>query len=225
MPNWVIGLDIGQHVDHSALAIVERLVRVSQVSHPDIPQYRDAYRIVHLRQWPLGTTPLAVLDDISAMIGGAGGRLALAPIAYDATGIGASWTDLIHRRHLSGDFTRLWPRGYIITGEQQPSRDPSVRKIDLMSKIQVTANEGRLEMDSALHLADRFAMQLQAITATPTATGRLAFGAPQAVHDDLVCAAALALYSRVPDSQVRPRNYIVGHPAPAINPLAPHPPG
>jgi hypothetical protein len=220
LPNYVIGLDIGQHVDHSALAIVERLIRVSNTGGPpDEPVYADVYRIVHLRQWPLGTTALAVIDDISELVGRAQGRLDWAVIAYDATGIGASWTDLIYRRHRARDLTRFWPRPYIITGEQTPSKDPSVRKIDLMSKIQVTANEGRLELDPDLPLADRLAVQLQAITATPTATGRLSFGAPQAVHDDLVIGLGLALYSRIPDGQVRPRNYIIGQPVPAIDPL------
>ncbi len=220
--NYVIGLDIGQHVDHAALAIVERLLRVSAVDHTMTPEYADIYRIVHLRQWQLNTSPQTVLDDISDMIRGAKGELEWAAIAYDATGIGASWTEVIRRRHRAGDLTRFGPRGYIITGAETPSKDPSVRKIDLMSKIQVTANQGRLELDPDLHLADRFAVQLQAITATPTASGRLSFGAPQAIHDDLVTAVSLGLHSRVIGERARPRHYIVGQPAPpAIDPLAP----
>jgi len=222
MPNYLIGLDIGQHVDHAALAIVERLLRSTAVDHTMTPEYADIYRIVHLRQWQLNTSPQTVLDDISDMIRGAKGELEWAAIAYDATGIGASWTEVIHRRHRAGDLTRFWPRGYIITGAETPSKDPSVRKIDLMSKIQVTANQGRLELDPDLHLADRFAVQLQAITATPTASGRLSFGAPQAIHDDLVTAVSLGLHSRVSNGQVKPRHYIIGQPAPpAIDPLAP----
>jgi hypothetical protein len=221
MPNYVIGLDIGQHVDHAALAIVERLLRVSAVDHTMTPEYTDIYRIVHLREWQLNTSPQTVLDDLSELIHRAKSRLEWAAIAYDATGIGASWTEVIYRRHTARDLTRFYPRPYVITGTETPSKDPSVRKIDLMSKIQVTANQGRLELDPDLGLADRFAVQLQAITATPTASGRLSFAAPQAVHDDLVTAVSLGLYSRVPDGQVKPRLYIVGQPVPpALDPLA-----
>jgi hypothetical protein len=222
MPNYVMGLDIGQHVDHAALAIVERLLRDSAVDHTMTSEFVDIYRIVYLREWQLNTSPQTVLDDLADMIRGAKGELEWADIAYDATGIGASWTEVIYRRHTARDLTRFYPRGYIITGTETPSRDPSVRKIDLMSKIQVTANQGRLELDPDLHLADRFAVQLQAINATPTASGRLSFAAPQAIHDDLVTAVSLGLHSRVSNGQVKPRHYIIGQPAPpAIDPLAP----
>jgi hypothetical protein len=224
MANYVLGLDIGQHVDHAALAIVERLRRDSAVDHTMTSEFVDIYRIVHLREWQLNTTPQTVVDDLADMIHGAMGRLEWAAIAYDATVIGASWTEVFYRRWRARDLTRLFPRGYIITGEQTPSKDPSVRKIDLMSKIQVTANQGRLELDPDLHLADRFAVQLQAINATPTASGRLSFAAPQAVHDDLVTAVSLGLHSRVIGdlAEVRPRLYKIDQPAPpAIDPLAP----
>jgi hypothetical protein len=222
MPNYVMGLDIGQHVDHAALAIVERLLRVPVVDHTMKPEYTDIYRIVHLREWRLNTSPQDVLDDLAEMIHSARGELEWAAIAYDATGIGASWTEVIYRRYRARDLTRFEPRGYIITGTETPSKDPSVRKIDLMSKIQVTANQGRLELDPDLHLADRFAVQLQAINATPTASGRLSFAAPQAIHDDLVTAVSLGLHSRVSNGQVKPRHYIIGQPAPpALNPLDP----
>ncbi len=222
MPNYVIGLDIGQHVDHAALAIVERLLRDSAVDHTMTSEFVDIYRIVHLREWRLNTSPQTVVDDVSELIHRAKARLEWAAIAYDATGIGASWTEVIYRRHKARDLTRFHPRPYIITGTELPSRDPNVRKIDLMSKIQVTANQGRLELDPALSLADRFATQLQAINATPTASGRLSFAAPQAIHDDLVIAVSLALHSRVPNSQVPPRAYVIGQPAPpAIDPLDP----
>jgi len=222
MPNYVMGLDIGQHVDHAALAIVERLLRVSAVDHTQQPEYTDIYRIVAMREWQLNTSPQTVLDDLADMIRGAKGELEWAAIAYDATGIGVSWTEVIYRRHTARDLTRFYPRGYIITGTETPSKDPSVRKIDLMSKIQVTANQGRLELDPDLHLADRFALQLQAINATPTASGRLSFAAPQAVHDDLVTAVSLGLHSRVIGDRARPRLYKIDQPAPpAIDPLAP----
>ena len=199
MANYVLGLDIGQHVDHAALAIVERLRRDSAVDHTMTSEFVDIYRIVHLREWQLNTTPQTVVDDLADMIHGAMGRLEWAAIAYDATGIGASWTEVFYRRWRARDLTRLEPRGYIITGTETPSRDPNVRKIDLMSKIQVVANQGRLELDPDLHLADRFAVQLQAINATPTASGRLSFAAPQAVHDDLVTAVSLAAHDHMGD--------------------------
>jgi hypothetical protein len=221
VPNYVIGIDLAQHVDHSALAIVEKLWHCSPVPAfsgraADDFDYVEVYRILYLKEWPLGTIPQVVLADLADMILRSRGQLESAMIAYDATGIGASWAELFRRRHMAGELTNLHPRGYTVSGEQTPSHKLSVRKIDLMSKIQVCANERRLELDPDLYLADRFAMQLQAITAKPTSTGRLSFGAPQATHDDLVTAVSLSMYARSP---AEPRMYGTT-PAPAIDPLA-----
>lgn len=218
MPCYSLGLDIGQHRDRASLAIVEVLLRGTAAANPVDDTFEPVYRIVYLHEWPLGTIPQTVLADLSDRIHLAQGRFAMARISYDATGIGASWLDLITSHHRAGKLTKLWPRPYTISGEQVPSSGLSVRKIDLMSLIQRLGNEGRLELDPDLHLADRFTTQLQAISAKPTAAGRLTFAAPQAVHDDLVSAVSLALHDR-PRGDAEPRRFGTV-PAPALNPFA-----
>jgi hypothetical protein len=186
--------------------------------HEDEDKYEPVFRIAHLWEWPLGTIPQVVLSDLSDKIHLARGGLDTARINYDATGIGASWVDLIEQYHRAGRLTKVWPRPWTISGEQVPSAGLSVRKIDLMSLIQRLGNEGRLELDPDMHLARRFTEQLQAISAKPTASGRLTFAAPGSSADDLIQAASLALHDR-PRGDSDPRKYGTV-PAPALNPFA-----
>ena len=218
--NHVVGIDLAQHVDHSALAIVEKLVHAVEApfggGDDEGYTYEEIFRIVYLKQWPIGTLPKTVIVEIADMIHLAQDNLEWATIAYEATGIGASWASLFREKHRAGALTNLQPKGYTITGEQTPSHGTSVSKKDLMSKIQRLLAEGRLELDPDLHLADRFARELAAISAKPTASGRLTFNAPQAVHDDIVTAVALALHCK---SGAPPRYYGTER-APDLDPLA-----
>jgi hypothetical protein len=92
-----------------------------------------------------------------------------------------------------------------------------VRLVDLMEKLQLTSNEGRLQLDPKLHLADKFAKQLQeAINVKHTAAGWLTFGAPQAVHDDLVAAVGIGVRYMVAAGE--PRRYGT-EVAPALDPF------
>jgi len=69
-----------------------------------------------------------------------------------------------------------------------------------------------------LHAGPRQCGALQAITATPTATGPSLFAAPRAVHDDLVAAVSLAAYDHMGDydGTASPQAYGT-QPAPPLN--------
>jgi hypothetical protein len=213
--DWAIGLDIGQANDPTALCAVEAIRWSMSPSfeaafrHPRGQYYdqehrdiasakpRDELHIRALKRLPLGTPYPAQCEIIVALLSDP--RLAGAAVYLDRTGVGRPVSDLFRQhgiKHIAVTITAG-------REEHLDGNDISVPKLHLISRLQAALHSGELRIAKQLAEAQAFVRELQEFRATFTQVGNLQFGARQGSHDDLVLAAALAVYG-------------VGRPRPAV---------
>jgi hypothetical protein len=197
MANHVIGLDLGQVVDHSAAVVVERRQQVLEVPFPTRETVTDFYRIERIIRWDLHTPWHLIVDRLSELM--AKGPLSEALLVIDATGIGGVGGP-IYARFLNawragrlGDFS---PRPIVISGQVEPKRR-SVPKQALFTNLQALIQERRLRLDANLPLAPELMQELRTYEAKTRASGSTSFeAAKQKDHDDIVSALMLAVWLR-----------------------------
>jgi hypothetical protein len=186
MANWVVGLDLGQASDPSALAAVE------QTTAPDAAGRKaNHYSVRYLRRFPLGTSyPLVVSSVCETM---AGKTLAGCPLAVDQTGVGRAVVDMFRAADLDAD---LWAvtitAGSLVSVE---GRDLHVPKKELVSALQVPLQTRRFAIAQGLPDAGTLAKELANFRVKITAAANETFGAwREGQHDDLLLAVAMAVW-------------------------------
>ncbi len=167
----VIGADLGQAQDPTALAVAE-------VHTPEI-------HVRHLERLPLGTPYPKVVERIADLVD----KLPGADLVVDATGVGRAVLDQMRE---SG----LGPIPVTITGGRFISFDGDhwrVPKKALLRPLVAAMDAGRLKVAKSLAEAEALQVELQAFQRRITARGHDAF---QGVgeYDDLVIAVALACW-------------------------------
>ena len=204
----IIGLDLGQSSDPSALVIAqkrtpwrveaprgERLpqghtVRVVQAESERRVKGEPVYDIVHLQRFDLGTAYPEVARQTAAIVEDP--RTGKAPdLVVDATGIGAPVVDVLRDEGLS-------PTEVSITGGKSVTRDGKsygVPKADLVTTVQTLLQTGRLRVSEALPLSRQLAQEMKLFRVKVTESGHARFEhAAETDHDDLVLACALATW-------------------------------
>lgn len=186
MPGFIVGVDVGQAHDHTALAIVQPRWR------RDDPEAALApiYDIRYLDRAPLGTSYPGLVRAIARMLtqppldGGA-------RLIVDATGVGRPIVDLFIEHGLR-------PIAVTVTaGDQVNGRGRAVRvpKRDIASSLQRILQEERLRIASALHHAGTLVDEMLDFRVRITASGHDQYGTwREGAHDDLVFAVAIALW-------------------------------
>ncbi len=167
----VIGADLGQAQDPTALAVAE-------VHNPEI-------HVRHLKRLPLGTPYPKVVERIGDLVD----HLPGAALVVDATGVGRAVLDQMRESGLE-------PVPVTITGGRFISFDGDhwrVPKKALLRPLVATTEAGRLKVARDLPEAEALQVELQAFQRRITARGHDAF---QGVgeHDDLVIAVALVCW-------------------------------
>jgi hypothetical protein len=203
-PEFLIGLDLGQARDPSALAIIKR----QPVRDEAGKEVRDArgnvqHRadVVHLHRWPLGTRYPAIVEEVKALAG----RPELAPasvrprLALDATGVGRAVVDLFLEADLPSDIIPI-----TITAGEGHRHDawapggPTawwVAKKELVGIVQVGLQTGTLKFAAGLSLAETLKAELLGFQVKVTVSANEQFGAwREGAHDDLVLGVALAVW-------------------------------
>jgi hypothetical protein len=177
---FVIGVDLGQVHDPTAIAIVQRTGDRLDVRHLE-RRIGEAY--------PLVVTAIVALASRPELA-------APCLVAVDATGVGRPVVDLL-RPELDADGIPLC--AVTITAGDTPSGTPLDRRVpkrDLIGAVQVPLQLGRLRI--AAHLADAGTLvnELAGYQVAYTSTGRdtYANSARETPHDDLVLAVALAVW-------------------------------
>jgi hypothetical protein len=184
---FVLGLDLGQSQDYTALAVNE----LTHAPDPDRPgKWERHHAIRHLQRWPLGTSYV----DVAAGVGKVLGQLPGAVLLADKTGVGAACVDLFKAVGLAA---RLVP--VIITGGHATLRDGGevhVPKKELVSAVQSCLQRRTLKVAPALAEAETLRRELGAFRVkVSAATGNETFEAwRERDHDDLVLAVALAVW-------------------------------
>ena len=178
---FIVGVDLGQSQDHTAIAVVEK-----------IGTGEPCYHLRYLHRPPLGTKYPQIVADVLALLGrpplGRG-----VPLVVDKTGVGAAVVDMFAQADVR-------PRAVTITGGDTPNReDPynlRVPKRDLAGTLVALFQSGRLKMAEGMELAPALINELVNFKVKINiATGHDSYEAwRESIHDDLVLAVALACW-------------------------------
>jgi len=174
---YLIGIDLGQRRDFSAIAVLER---------------QSPHLVVrHLERLPLGTPYTQVVDRVSHLVRStklAGPRR----LVVDATGVGMPVIDMLRSVRLACEVMPVVLTG----GESQRQRDGiwRVPKLDLMAGLQSAIERRDLRIARRLRESSTLVRELLDVRLTQGPRQRVgADGANQ--HDDLVVAVALACWA------------------------------
>ena len=193
---YLLGLDLGQAQDYSALAVIER---------QKLPAQAATYAVRQMQRWELRTPYGAVVKDVRALLHRKplAGR---ATLVVDGTGVGAAVVEQFETANLPGPMLVVHIHGGDkVSREQDTWRVP---KHDLAGVLAVLLQGRRLHIVPSLELAQTLAKELAnfRVTIDPK-TAHESFAAwRERDHDDLVLAVALACWAgeNVADESVLP---------------------
>jgi hypothetical protein len=211
--SWVVGVDLGQASDPTAIAVLEHVRGVldpnSEIerhtgtdSLPQTPAERVNVR--HLQRLPLGlaypTQVQAVKDLLARPPLNGDGRTLPATLVIDSTGVGRAVADVFSEAGLRHQAVT------ITTGSDVASagRDRwHVSKTHLISVVDAMLHVGTLRFAAALSEAGAMKDELRDFRRKLSDAGRATYAARTGAHDDLVLAVAIACWwiSRPPPPQ------------------------
>jgi hypothetical protein len=191
---YLVGCDLGQAHDYTALAVLERAGSRYDLRH--LERFRDRPYPAVVAHVGGVMAKLAAADDRpqGELPGGIRYAPPAAALAVDATGVGRPVCDLFRDARMA---CRLVP--VTITGGQAVTADgrggAHVPKKDLVASAQVLLQTRRLRVARELALADVLVQELENFRVRITPAANEVFGDwREGQHDDLVFALALAAW-------------------------------
>jgi hypothetical protein len=178
-----LGLDLGQRVDHTALALVAPVVEAdgpadyARFLQPTV----ERLRVRHLERLPLGTRYCEVVRRVRALTSGP--EMRCCEVVADATGVGLPVVEMLQEAGLKAAVVPV-----TITSGGSARRDGGmwhVPRRDLLGRLVVEFEQGRLRLPARSALAGRLREEIAGVQA---GSGR------GSGHDDLVFALALAVW-------------------------------
>jgi hypothetical protein len=216
LKDYIIGVDLGQSQDYSALTVLRR--QWWRPGEKPTPEKASLWHeIPMLVRWELGTEYPRIVQNIVEIYKQVWSRSKFnepPALVVDQGGPGRPVMDLLRKVKLPPDGSRMMPVGVMLTGGASVSErtdDMSVPQRDVCSALVVAAQSGDLKVASSLELADEFEKELQAFGYDiKRKSGKLRYEAQGTAHDDLVLSASLALWystNKLPHNffAVRPR--------------------
>jgi hypothetical protein len=209
----LIGLDLGQSTDFSAIAVVRQQIgtKIAEArrggwwSETRLPNDLRRFTIQHLARWPLGTAYTAVVADLADLVQQVkaesrwiGSPIADPPhaggvtVAYDATGLGAPVGDVIRSAGVRAT-------GIIIGSGQADTTTRTgaiaVSKEHLLTHLLVLLEQNRLRAERPdLPDLDTLMGEMSSYTRRQSAvSGGQTYTSTQ--HSDLLMALAIACYA------------------------------
>jgi hypothetical protein len=181
--SYILGLDLGQTKDFTALAVLECHALETSAEKPE-------YALRHLRRFPLGTPYTEIVPAVATLV--QSGPLAESPVVVDQTGVGRAVVDML-RRAIGWVVPVTITGGHAVTMSED--RSFHVPKKDLVTCLQVVMQSRRLRIARGLHEAAILVRELQQFQVKITAAANETFGVwREGQHDDLVLAVALACW-------------------------------
>jgi hypothetical protein len=183
---YFAGLDLGQKLDPTALAVVEW----AGFEHGN----PGSLSLRHLERMRLGTPYPEVVERVSWTMRSrqlAGGERR--HLVVDGTGVGPAVVDLLRREDLR---SRLWPVT-ITHGETERYADGYYRvpKRDLIVGLQVLMERGGLQIAEGMKEGATLVKEMAAMRVKISGSAHERYGAWRSgEHDDLVLAVALACW-------------------------------
>jgi hypothetical protein len=186
---FILGLDLGQTNDSTALAVLQQSLR----PRPDRPAEQEThYACLHMQRWFLGTPYPEIVRDVCGIVRRP--PLLDPMLVIDRTGVGRPIYDLFAEAQ-----PRAWLRSIVITGGHTVSEveDGSlhVPKKELVSTLQALFAARRFVIAKGCPEGDVLAKEIGTFKVKMTAAANETFGAwRDGQHDDLVLAVALACW-------------------------------
>lgn len=178
---FIIGLDLGQMQDYTAIAVAERFGGARK---------DRAYHLRHLERFKLGTSYPDVVNRVKELVNTEPLKRN-AHLVVDATGVGVPVVEILRQAALS-------PIPVLITGGDNVSTSGifwKAPKRDLVTQLQVLLQSGKLKIAEVLPEARTLINELLAFKVKITASANDTYGVwREGVHDDLVLAVALAVW-------------------------------
>jgi hypothetical protein len=190
MANYVVALDPGQRQDPAALVIVEKVMLA--LDSPQAPQ-RHRWDIAYAQQWRLGTPHTDVVDDTLALM--ARPVFEDARLLFDATGVGAVYTDLLRQARRDDRISN--PATPIILTAGLLDNGPHLAKRNVIGALEAKLSNGLLAVYD-IPLRKEIEKQFRSFRLKYSQSGADTYEALREGkdHDDLVVAIAIATYWR-----------------------------
>ena len=200
-PEYVIGVDLGQASDYTAIAVLER--------HAPHEEHRQeaTYHVRHLDRLPLGTPYPQQVERVTQVLkhvrhaqelaaSQAWPRAALGGtyLVVDQTGVGRPVVDMLRQAGHQDLHAVTITAGDTMTRDR---RDYRVPKRIISASLQVLLQTQRLAIAAALPHAETLTREMLAFKVTISATGHDSFGNDwrENPHVDMVLAVALAAWA------------------------------
>jgi hypothetical protein len=191
-----IGLDLGQHTDYAAAALVRRSMTFDPITgHPErnhagFPLYK--FEVMAIRRYPLGTSYTSIVHHILGQVQRP--ELDRRPrLVIDGTGCGGPVVEMF--RTALARLPHVEVHSVVITAGQgwRPVARWSwhVSKVELVSAIRATLESQRLKVPARLEHADTLKRELADFRVKITAAANETFSAREGAHDDLVLAVSM----------------------------------
>ena len=206
--DYIIGVDLAQAQDFTALCVLERsstrtgeedtgvtVFGPSGAARLTNPTYRHRYAVRHLERLAIGTTYPAQVERVKELHDWLEGEGHKTELVVDQTGVGRPVVEMLREAKLS-------PVPVTITGGDAVTRDGleyRVPKRDLVSTVQVLLQSERLKIARELKEASTLTSELLAFKVSISLKGHDSYGNDvgpwrENPHDDLVLAVALAAW-------------------------------
>jgi hypothetical protein len=185
--DYVIGLDLGQAKDPSALCVLDRSEPPAAEGKPALAHYRCRA----LKRWPLGTKYTAVVKELGELL--ATPELAGGILVVDASGVGRPVVDLIRDARLPVDLVPVVITAGLSESEQEDG-SWHVAKAVLITTVQVILQQRRVRFAQGVPETARLVRELENYRVKVTPAANESFNAREGEHDDLVLALALACW-------------------------------
>lgn len=194
---FIIGVDLGQANDFTAIVVAERFDERYTAAHdrrtPDATIKH--FQLRHAQRLPLGTPYPEVAEYVGRMVASLSVTTRKAVVKpdliVDGTGVGKPVVDMMRRGGLD-------PVAVAITGGREENGgygSYSVPKRNLVSSLIVTFQEGRLKLSAGIPAIAELEHELINFRAKISATGHDTYDAwRESIHDDLVLATAMAIW-------------------------------
>jgi hypothetical protein len=192
---FIVGLDLGQSRDYTALAVLQRIAGATRAE--------AQYHLRHLERPPLGTLYTAIVERTRELLATPPLHARRTPLVIDRTGVGSAVTDMFTAAGLR-------PYAVTITGGDAVMRESQyharVPKRELVGLLVALFQSGRLKVARDLELAPALLDELLNFRVKVNLqTAHDSYEAwRESVHDDLVLATALACW-HAENAPARPR--------------------
>jgi hypothetical protein len=200
MSNYVVGLDLGQAQDYTALTVLEKLPQVAQepqtrregnLTYTGMVQVEKPahFHVRHLERYELGTLYPAIVDKVKGMLQTP--ALRGAKLVVDGTGVGRPVVDMFRAAKLN-------PVAVLITGGDVVNHEGGywrVPKRDLVGAVQVPLQDKRLKFAEGLPLVPTLVNEMFNFKVKITENAHDTYRAwREGQHDDLILSVMLAAW-------------------------------